>query len=235
MKGIISMEEAIKNYVQTGSRIMVGGFLGCNTPLKAIDELVKQDKNDLTIISTVNSFTSSDFGLLFDKKQVSKFIGSHLGTNSTAVKQYKSGDIDVEYYPQGTLVEKIRCSAAGLGGVLTPTGIGTLMEEGKEKLTVEGKEYILETPLKADVAIIKGFKADKKGNILYKGTMNANPIMAGAATITIAEVEEIVEVGELAPHQIQTPGVLVDYVCVGYTDEDYHKRTQDMCKSIGIY
>jgi acetate CoA/acetoacetate CoA-transferase alpha subunit len=132
-------------------------------------------------------------------------------------------------------VEKIRCSAAGLGGVLTPTGLGTLMEEGKEKIEVEGKEYILETALKADVAIIKGFKADKKGNIIYKGTMNANPIMAGAAKITIAEVEEIVEVGELAPEEIQTPGVLVDYVCLGYSDDEYHKRTQEMCKSIGIF
>lgn len=235
MKGIITMEEAIRNNVNNGSRIMVGGFLGCNTPLNAIDEIAKQEKSDLTLISTVNSFTSSDFGLLFDKKQVSKFIGSHLGTNSTAVKQYKEGIIDVEYYPQGTLIEKIRCSAAGLGGVLTPTGIGTLMEEGKDKINVDGKDYILETPLKADVAIIKGFKADKKGNIIYKGTMNANPIMAGAAKVTIAEVEEIVEVGELKPEEIQTPGVLVDYVCIGYKDEDYHKRTQDMCKSIGLY
>ncbi|MCT4507891.1 MAG: 3-oxoacid CoA-transferase subunit A [Tepidibacter sp.] len=235
MSKVIDIKEAILKYVKPGCSVMFGGFLGCNTPLRAIDEIVNQNIGDLTVISTVNSFMDSDLGLLFNKKLVKKFIGSHIGTNPTVVKQYQSGEIDVEFFPQGTLIEKIRCKGAGLGGVLTPTGVGTLMEKGKQKLTLDDKDYLLETPLGTDITIIKGFKADKMGNIVYKGTPNANPIMAMAGNITIAEVEEIVEVGELKPTEIGTQGIFVDAICLGYDSNTYRNRTRDMCKRVGIY
>ncbi|WMJ79963.1 CoA transferase subunit A [Clostridium sp. MB40-C1] len=235
MPQIMKIEEAIKKYVKDGSSIMIGGFLGCNTPYKAIDQMVKQGSKELTIISTVNSFTHQDMGKLFDAGLVRKFIGSHIGTNAVVVNQYRTGKLQVEYYPQGTLIEKIRCAGAGLGGVLTPTGIGTLLEEGKEKIEVNGKEYLLETPLSADVAIIKGFKADKKGNIVYKGTANANPIMATAGKITIAEVDEIVEVGELEASEIGTPGIFVNAICLGYEKDEFIQKSRDMYKAVGIF
>jgi acetate CoA/acetoacetate CoA-transferase alpha subunit len=232
---IMDMKSAIGEFVKPGSTVMFGGFLGCNAPLKAIDEIVEEGIGDLTAISAVNSFTNSDIGLLFDNNLIKKFIASHIGTNKVAVQQYKSGQIEMEYYPQGTLIEKIRCAGAGLGGVLTPTGLGTLVEEGKDKKVIDGKEYILETALGADVAIIKGFKADKAGNILYKGTANSNPIMATAAKFTIAEVEEIVEVGEIPSFNVGTPGIFVDAICLGYEADQYRDAIRDMCKSVGIY
>lgn len=235
MSKIMDMKEAISKYVKTGNSIMFGGFLGCNTPLRAVDEIVGQSIGDLTVISTVNSFVDSDIGILFSNNLVNKFIGSHIGTNPTVIKQYQSGEIDVEFFPQGTLIEKIRAKGAGLGGVITPTGVGTLMEEGKQKLTLDNKEYLLETPLGCDVTIIKGYKADKMGNIIYKGTPNANPIMAMAGNITIAEVEEIVEVGELKPSEIGTQAIFVDAICLGYDSNTYRDRTRDMCKRVGIY
>lgn len=133
MPQIMSMEDALKKYVKNGSSVMMGGFLGCNTPLMAVDKIIELGIKDLTLMSTVNSFPGGgcEIGLLFDHGLVKKFIGSHIGTNPTAVKQFKEGKIEVEYYPQGTFIEKIRSAAAGLGGVLTPTGVGTLVEEGK--------------------------------------------------------------------------------------------------------
>ncbi|MCY6485164.1 3-oxoacid CoA-transferase subunit A [Clostridium aestuarii] len=235
MTEILKMQEAIEKYVKDNSSIMVGGFFGCNAPICALREVANQEKKDLTLIATANSFFDYDLGALFEKKLVKKAIVSHYGTNPRAVEQYKNGDVEVEYYPMGSFIEKIRCGGSGLGGVLTPTGIGTVLEKGKQKITVNGKEYLLETPIRADVAIIKGFKADKKGNIVYKGTPNANPIMAMAADITIAEVEEIVEVGELVGEEIGTPGIFVDVICLGYKDEEYKKNTIEMCKTKGIY
>lgn len=235
MPEILSMEEAIKKYVNNGSSIMFGGFLGCNTPLMAVDKIIDLGIKDLTIMSAVNSFPGggSEIGLLFDHGLVKKFVGSHIGTNPTAVEQYKSGKLEVEYYPQGTFIEKIRCAAAGLGGVLTPTGLGTLLAEGKEKISVNGKEFLLETPLKADVAIIKAQKADKMGNLVYSGTPNTNPIMAAAADITIVEVEEIVEIGDINPEDVHTPGIFVDAICVGYSYDQYREKMREMWNKIG--
>lgn len=236
MPEILSMEEALKKYVKDDSDIMMGGFLGCNAPLMAIDKIIELGIKDLTLISAVNSFPGGGFeiGLLFDHGLVKKFIGSHIGTNPTAVKQYAEGKIDVEYYPQGTVIEKIRCAGAGLGGFLTPVGLGTLMEEGKQKLTVNGKEYLLEEPLKASVAIIKAQKSDKMGNLVYSGTMGPNPIMAPAADITIVEVEEIVEPGEIAPKDVDTPGIFVDVLCVGYDFDQYRERMREMWNKLGL-
>lgn len=235
MPEILSMEEALKKYVKNGSSVMIGGFLGCNTPLMAVDKLVELGIKDLTVLSAVNSFPGGgcEIGLLFDKGLVKKFVGSHIGTNPTAVKQYMAGNLEVEYYPQGSFIEKVRCAAAGLGGVLTPTGLGTLLEEGKEKITVAGKEYLLETPLTADVAIIKAQKADKMGNLVYSGTPNTNPIMAGAAAVTIVEVEEIVETGTINPEDVGTPGIFIDAICVGYSFEQYREKMRAMCNNIG--
>ena len=236
MPEILSMEEALKKYVKSGSSLMMGGFLGCNVPLMAIDKIIELGIKDLTLISAVNSFPGEGFelGLLFDHGLIKKFIGSHIGTNPTAVKQYAEGKLEVEYYPQGTVIEKIRCAGAGLGGFLTPTGLGTLMEEGKQKVTVNGKEYLLEEPLGANVAIIKAQKADRMGNLVYSGTMNSNPIMAPAADITIAEVEEIVELGEIAPKDVDTPGIFVDALCVGYNFDQYRERMREMWNKLGL-
>lgn len=234
MPEILSMEEALKKYVKNDSSLMMGGFLGCNTALMAIDKIIELGIGDLTLISAVNSFPGGghEIALLFDHGLVKKFIGSHIGTNPTCVKQYKEGKVEVEMYPQGTVIEKIRCGGAGLGGVLTPVGIGTLMEEGKQKIVLDGKEYLLETALRADVAIIKGFKADTAGNIVYKGTMNSNPTMASAADITIAEVEEIVEAGEIDPKDVDTPGIFVDVICKGYTADIYREKMRAMWKQV---
>ncbi|MHC6180314.1 CoA transferase subunit A [Clostridium sp. JNZ X4-2] len=226
MPQFLDMEEAIKKYVKNGSTIMIGGFLGSNTPLMAVDKLVELNISDLTLICSTNSFPGGgfDIGLLFDHGLVKKFIGSHIGTNPTAVKQYMDNKIEVEYYPMGSLIEKIRCAAAGLGGVLTPTGLGTLLEKGKKKIEVDGREYLLETPLKADVAIIKAQKADKMGNLVYSGAPTASPLMAAAADITIVEVEEIVEAGEIKPEIVQTPGIFNDAICVGYSYEECQSK-----------
>ncbi|MCI1945560.1 CoA transferase subunit A [Clostridium luticellarii] len=226
MPEFLEMEEAIKKYVKDGSDIMIGGFLGSNVPLMAIDKLVKLSIKDLTLICSTNSFPGGGFdvGLLFDHGLVKKFIGSHIGTNPTAVKQYIENKVEVEYCPIGSLVERIRCAAAGLGGVLTPTGVGTLVEKGKKKIKVDKREYLLETPLKADIALIKAQKADKMGNLVYKGTPNASTLMAAAADITIVEVEEIVENGEIKPELVQTPGIFNNVICKGYSCQQYKDK-----------
>ncbi|MFL0197667.1 CoA transferase subunit A [Clostridium sp. WILCCON 0269] len=234
MSEILEIKEAIKKYVKNGSSVMFGGFLGSNTPLMAVDKLVELQISELTLISSTNSFPGGgfDIGLLFDHGLVKKFIGSHIGTNPTAVKQYIEDKLEVEYYPLGTFIEKVRCAAAGLGGILTPVGVGTLIEKGKRIIKVEGKEYLLETPLKADIAIIKAQKSDKMGNLVYRGTPNASPIMAAAADITIAEVEEIVETGEISPEEIQTPGIFINAICVGYSYEQYQYKMRQMWNRI---
>jgi acetate CoA/acetoacetate CoA-transferase alpha subunit len=148
-------------------------------------------------------------------KRVKKAIVSHIGTNPETGRQMMAGEMQVDLVPQGTLAERIRAAGSGLGGVLTPTGVGTIVEEGKQKLTVDGKEYLLEKPLKADIALIKAKRADKAGNLIYsKSARNFNPVMALAADLVVAEVEELVEVGQLDPDEIMTPGILVDKIIV---------------------
>lgn len=196
--------------------IMVGGFLGCKNPFKLVDALVEKGVKDITLIANDTAFPEVGIGKLIVNKQVKKLIASHIGTNRETGNQMNSGELEVELVPQGTLAERIRAAGAGLGGVLTPTGIGTVVAEGKRIIEVDGKEYLLEKPLRADVALIVGAKVDKKGNVRYaKATRNFNPLMATAADLVIVEADEIVEVGELDPDDVMTPGIFVDYIVGG--------------------
>lgn len=212
MNKLITLEEALSK-VENGMTIMVGGFLAVGSPCKIIDALAESGVKDLTIICNDTSYVDRGVGKLVVNKQVKKVIASHIGTNAETGRQMNAGELDVELVPQGTLAERVRCGGAGLGGFLTPTGIGTIVEEGKEKITVEGKEYILEKPLKADIAIIFGSKVDKKGNIYYNySTRNFNPLMATAADMVIVEAESLVEVGEIDPNDVMTANIFVDYI-----------------------
>jgi len=222
MAVIQSVESAV-SYIKDGTTIMIGGFLGVGAPLKMIDQIAENNIKELTLIGVVGAYPGGgfDIGTLSVNKQIKKFIGAHIGTDPEFVKQYIGGEMEVEFNPMGTWIERIRAGGAGLGGVLTPTGLGTEMEEGREKVVIEGKEFLLYPPLKASVAIIKAYKADKAGNLQYKGTsINSNPVMATAADIVIAEVDEIVEVGEIHYNDIKTPGIFVDIIVQGYTTEE---------------
>lgn len=230
MNKVTELDKVIDK-VQDGATIMFGGFLGVGAPLKSIDKLVEKGVKDLTIISAVNAYPGQEFdlALLLKNKQVKKIITAHAGTCKLAVNQFKDGDVDIEYFPMGSLIEKIRAAGSGLGGVLTPTGLGTLMEEGKQKLTINGKEYLLEMPLKADFAFIKGYKGDPYGNIQYRGVaVNTNPVMAMAADYTVAEVNEIVAAGDIEPDRVGTPGVFVKAVVRGYPFEEHKEVYRDL-------
>lgn len=209
---IISIEQAV-DMVQDGMTIMVGGFLGCRNPYQIVDALVAKGVKDLTLIANDTSFPEVGIGKLIVNKQVKNLIASHIGTNKETGNQMNSGEMNVELVPQGTLAERIRAAGAGLGGVLTPTGLGTVVAEGKDIITIDGKEYLLEKALKADLAIIVGAKVDKKGNVRYaKATRNFNPLMATAADIVIVEADEVVEVGQIDPDDVMTPGIFIDYI-----------------------
>lgn len=208
--------EELRPLFKDGMSIMIGGFLGCGTPHKIIDKLIEANVKDLIIIANDTSFVDRGIGRLVVNRQVKKVIASHIGTNSETGRLMNEGLMDVELVPQGTLIERIRAGGSGLGGVLTPTGIGTIVEEGKQKVTVEGKEYLIELPLKADLSIIRGTIVDEFGNTFYKGTTrNFNPLMAMAAEKVVVETEKLVKVGELNPDYVITPGVLIDYIIEG--------------------
>lgn len=224
--------DAIMEQVHDGMTIAVGGFLDIGSPLKAISQLVERKVRDITLISVVNShpLAGGEFGIapLFKNRQVKKFICAHNGTCPEAVQLYKAGELDVEFYPMGTWIEKLRAAGSGLGGVLTPIGLGTLVEAGKEKLTINGREYLLELPLKPEIAFIKGFRADKLGNVEYRGVaLNSNPVLAMAADFTVAEVDEIVEIGAIEPERVGTPGVFVKGVAAGYGFAEHQKMVAD--------
>lgn len=215
MNKVISIKEAV-DMLQDGMSIMVGGFMGCKNPFRLVDAIIEKGLKDITLIANDTAFVDMGIGKLIANKQVKKVIASHIGTNKETGRQMTEGELEVELIPQGTLVERIRCAGAGLGGFLTPTGVGTIVEEGKEKLTIDGKEYILEKPLKADVALISGAIVDKKGNIVYKkASRNFSPIMATAADLVIVEADEIVKSGEIDPDHVMTPGIFVDYIVGG--------------------
>ena len=191
---------------------MIGGFLGCGSPARVIDELVKLKTSGLTLIANDTSFPDSDRGKLIVNKQVKKAIVTHIGTNPETGRQWHNGEIEVELVPMGTLVERIRSGGAGLGGFLTPTVVGTVVEDGKKTVEIDGRKYLFETPLKADFAIIYATKADKFGNAFLEGTTrNFNPVMATAAQIVIVEADEISE-EPLDPNVVTIPGVFVDYI-----------------------
>lgn len=208
----ISLQDAIAK-VKDGMTVMVGGFLAAGSPISILDALAESGVKDLTLICNDTAYPDVAHGKLITNKQVKKLYVSHVGTNPNTGAQMNSGELQVEFCPQGTLAERIRAAGAGLGGVLTATGLGTIVAEGKETVMVDGKEYLLEKPLRADVALIGATVADESGNLIYVGTTkNFNPLMAAAADLVIAEAEKIVKVGELAPETIHTPSIFVDYL-----------------------
>ena len=212
MKKLISVEEAVAK-VTDGMSVMIGGFLANGTPNAIVDALAKSGVKNLTLIVNDTAFPDKGCGQLIANKQVKKVIVSHIGTNPCTSEQMNSGELEIEFCPQGTLAERVRAGGAGLGGVLTPTGIGTLVAEGKQILNIDGKDYLLEKPLRADVALVGASVGDDAGNLVYKGTtQNFNPLMATAADLVIAEVQELVEKGELYPELVRTPGIFVDYI-----------------------
>lgn len=208
----VSAEEAVA-MIPNGASIMVGGFMGVGTPERLLDELVRQKKSGLSLISNDASVPGRGVGKLFDDGQVSRMTGTHIGLNPTAQKQMLANQIKVNLIPQGTFAERIRAGGCGLGGVLTPTGVGTLVEQGKQKIEVDGKPFLLETALRADFALVHAFLSDYIGNLSYALTArNFNPVMAMAADTVIVTAEHIVPVGVIAPDHVVTPGPLVDYL-----------------------
>jgi len=196
--------------------VMIGGFLACGTPESLIDALVQKGVKELPVIANDTAFPDKGIGKLVVNRQLKKVTVSHIGTNPETGRQMHAGELTVELVPQGTLAECIRAGGFGLGGFLTPTGVGTVVENGKQKLTIGGREYLLELPLKADVALLKAAKADKAGTLVFrKAARNFNPLMATAAEIVIVEAQEIVETGTIDPDEVMTPGIFVDYLVRG--------------------
>lgn len=226
MKGFISQTEAVE-MIPDGATIMFGGFMGCGNAHRIIDALSKSGKSGFTMICNDASMHNGPDGhdyygvaKLIHNRQVAKLIASHVGLNPEVAQQMNEGSLEVVLIPQGSLVEMIRAGGAGLGGVLTPTGVGTIVEENSEfvhsRIDIDGKSYLLMRPIKADFAIISGYRIDKAGNIWYKGTTsNFNMVMATAAATVIAEADNVVEIGEIEPENIMTSGVYVDYVVDG--------------------
>ncbi len=217
-KPIIGANEAAA-LVREGDVVHIGGFLACGSPIKILNALCNKDTKNLTLVcndtAIMNPKTGTVTGVapLIVKHQFKRVIVSHIGTNAEIQRQMNSGETIVELVPQGTLAEKIRAAGYGLGGILTPTGVGTEVQEGKQLITLNSKVFILEEALKGDVALIKAKKADKAGNLMFSKTArNFNPIMATACSLVIAEVEEIVDIGELDPDMIHTPSIFIDYL-----------------------
>jgi acetate CoA/acetoacetate CoA-transferase alpha subunit len=208
----VSVEEAVA-LIPNGASIMVGGFMGVGTPERLLDELVRQKKSGLSLICNDAAVPAKGVGKLFDGAQVSHMIGTHIGLNPKAQQQMLAKQTDIDLIPQGTFAERIRAGGCGLGGVLTPTGVGTTVEEGKQRIDVNGKPFLLETALRADFALIHAFLADYLGNLAYALTArNFNPVMAMAADTVIVTADNIVPVGVIAPDHVVTPGPLVDYL-----------------------
>lgn len=215
MEKIITLDEAVAK-IHDGMTVMIGGFLGTGAPDLLVDKIIEKGLRNLTVVANDTSFPDKNIGKLVVEKNVSKVIISHIGTNPETGRQMNAGELDVVLVPQGTLAEQVRAAGAGLGGVLTPTGLGTIVEEGKEKVVVDGKTFILEKPIKADVSIIRASKVDTKGNCVFdKAARNFNPLMAMAADVVIVEADEIVEVGSIDPNYVMTPHIFVDYIVKG--------------------
>ena len=199
--------------IPDGATLMIGGFMGVGTPERVVDELVRQQKRNLTIIANDTAVPGRGIGKLIDAGLIARTIASHIGLNPETQRQMIAGKMAVDLIPQGTLIERIRAGGCGLGGVLTPTGIGTIVEEGKQKIEVGGKQYLVETALRADFALINAFLADYLGNLSYALTgRNFNPVIAMAADTTIVCADNIVPVGLIAPDHVVTPAPLVDYL-----------------------
>jgi len=208
----VSVEDAVA-MIPEGSTLMIGGFMGIGTPERVVDELVRQGKRNLTVIANDTASPGRGIGKLVDSGLISRTIASHIGLNPETQRQMIAGTMIVELIPQGTLIERIRAAGCGLGGILTPTGVGTLVEEGKQRIEIKGKSYLLETPLRADFALINAFLADYMGNLSYALTArNFNPVIAMAADTTIVTADHIVPVGLIAPDHVVTPAPIVDYL-----------------------
>jgi acetate CoA/acetoacetate CoA-transferase alpha subunit len=206
----------LRSTFRDGMSILFGGFMGAGTPERIVREILDSGVKDLTIIGNDTAFVDTGVGVLIANKRVKKVIASHIGTNPETGRQMIAGEIEVELVPQGTLAERVRCGGAGLGGVLTPTGVGTTVEEGKTKLSFDGVDYLVERPIRADIAILKAYQADKLGNLIYqRAARNFNPLMALAADFVVAEYDELYEIGDLEPDHIMTPGILVDALVSG--------------------
>ena len=208
----ISLQDAVAK-IPDGASLLIGGFMGVGTPERIVDEIVRQGKRDLTVIANDTAKPGVGIGKLVSAKSLRRAVVSHIGLNPETQQQMIAGAMAVELVPQGTLIERIRAGGYGLGGVLTATGVGTVVEEGKRKIEVDGKEYLVETPLRADFALLQAFLCDYVGNLTYALTSrNFNPVIAMAADTVIAEAEHIVPVGLIAPDNVVTPAPLVDYV-----------------------
>ncbi|WP_076536584.1 CoA transferase subunit A [Shewanella sp. UCD-KL21] len=224
-KVISSYQQALDG-LEDGMTVLAGGFGLCGIPENLINEIKRKQTTNLTIVSNNCGVDDFGLGLLLQNKQIKKMISSYVGENALFEQQLLSGELEVELTPQGTLAEKLRAGGAGIPGFYTATGVGTLIAEGKEVKQFDGREYILEKAIKGDFAIVKAWKADRYGNVVYRHTaQNFNPLVATAGKITVVEVEELVEVGELEPTQIHTPGIYVDRVIVGQFEKRIEQAT----------
>ena len=222
-KVVANADEAVQR-IQDGALIMMGGFGLCGIPENLIAALKKKGTKDLTVASNNAGVDDFGIGLLLQTRQVKKMIATYVGENKIFEQQVLSGELEIELNPQGTLAERIRAGGAGLGGFFTPTGYGTVIAEGKETREIDGRMYVLEKPLRGDFAFIKAWRGDRWGNLMFRRTArNFNPVMATAADFVIAEVEELVEVGELSPDDVHTPGVYVNAIFQG---SGYEKRIE---------
>jgi len=223
-KVLLNADDAVTD-IPDGATIMFGGFGLCGIPENMIAALRKKGTKNLTCISNNAGVDNFGLGILMANKQIKKMISSYVGENATFEKQFLSGELEVELIPQGTFAERIRAGGAGIPAFYTPTGVGTIIAEGKDAREFDGRTYILERALKADYAIVKAWKGDEYGNLVYrKTTQNFNPMMATAGKITVAEVENLVPIGELDPDQIHTPGVFVKRIIQG---KNYEKRIEN--------
>jgi 3-oxoacid CoA-transferase subunit A len=222
-KVLASAEEAVER-IPDGATIMMGGFGLCGIPETLIAALKAQGTKGLTVISNNAGIDDFGIGVLLKSRQVRNLIATYVGENKEFERQYLTGELDVELVPQGTFSERIRAGGAGIAGFFTPTGFGTLISDGKETRTIDGRSYVLELPLKADFAFVKAWKGDRAGNLVYRRTArNFNPVMATAAAVTLAEVEHLVEPGEIDPDHVVTPGIFVKHILQG---GNYEKRIE---------
>jgi 3-oxoacid CoA-transferase subunit A len=224
MNKVVASAEAAVALVPEGATIMMGGFGLCGIPENLIAALHRRGTRGLVIISNNAGVDDFGIGVLLRSRQVRKMISTYVGENKEFERQFLTGEIEVELVPQGTFAERIRAGGAGIGGFFTPTAYGTIVAEGKETRTIEGKPFVLEMPLRADFAFVKGWKGDRVGNLVYRRTArNFNPVMATAAAVTIAEVEHLLEPGEIDPDHVVTPGIFVQHILQG---EKYEKRIE---------
>ena len=208
----ISLAQSVA-MIPDGAVLMIGGFLAVGTPERLVDEMVRQNKRNLTVIANDTATPNRGIGKLIAAKLVQKVIVSHIGTNPETQRQMIGGELQVDLVPQGTLIERIRAGGHGLGGVLTPTGVGTRVEDGKQRIEVDGKSYLVETALRAEFALVQAFLADYLGNLSYALTArNFNPMIAMAGEVVIASADNVVPVGVISPDHVVTPAPIVDYL-----------------------